>query len=156
LDVRLPSSPQRHASSPNGGEIEPDTVEILVRVHCERGLLEARRQSRQLAERATFKPTDRAIITTIVSELARNILLHAGEGQISLRLIQEGNRVGILVSASDAGPGIRDTRRAARDGFSTSGRPGMGLPGVRRLADEFDISSCDSGGTRIVARKWLT
>jgi len=129
-------------------------VEVRVRLRSEQGLIEARRQSRQLAARGGFRVTDRAIVAAIVSELGRNILLYAVHGEIVVRLVEENERIGILISASDTGPGIADLARALRDGYSTSGRLGMGLPGVRRLADEFEIVCGQPRGTTVVVRKW--
>jgi serine/threonine-protein kinase RsbT len=132
----------------------PDTLEVRVLVDGEQGLIEARRQGRELASRGGFRVTDRAVVAAIVSELGRNILLYATAGEISLKLIQENERIGMLISARDSGPGIPDLGRALRDGFSTSGRLGIGLPGVRRLADEFDIGCAPGCGTAVSVRKW--
>ncbi len=89
-----------------------------------------------------------------MSELARNILLYAAPGDIQVKVVEENQRVGILITASDSGPGIADVRRALCDGYSTSGRLGMGLPGVKRLSDEFDIACGPNRGTTVVVRKW--
>jgi serine/threonine-protein kinase RsbT len=88
-----------------------------------------------------------------VSELSRNILLHAGSGEILIRLTEVRECPSIDIAAIDVGPGIADVRRALRDGYSTCGRLGIGLPGVRRLSDEFEIVSQPARGTTIRARK---
>ena len=77
-----------------------------------------------------------------------------GKGHITLKGIQNSSHVGILVVASDHGPGIPDIPQALRDGFSTSGSLGLGLPGVRRLMDEFEITSQPSRGTTVAVKKW--
>jgi serine/threonine-protein kinase RsbT len=134
--------------------LAPDLVEVLVRLDCEGGLIEARRQSRDLAARAGFRETDRAVIAAIVSELGRNILLYGSAGEIAVAVIELEQRIGVRIAASDEGPGIPDIGRAMRDGYSSAGRVGLGLPGVRRLADEFEISSAPGRGTRVVVTKW--
>lgn len=106
--------------------------------------------------RCGFTYADRAIITAIVSELGRNILLYATSGEMLMKVVAENSRTGILVAACDKGPGIADLSQAMRDGYSTSGRLGIGLPGVKRLADEFDVDSDPQRGTTVVVRKWRT
>ena len=135
-------------------ELAPDLVAVQVRLACEGGLVEARRQSRHLAARAGFRETDRAVIAAIVSELGRNILLYGSSGEITVAVIALEQRIGVRIAAYDNGPGIADVGRAMRDGYSTTGRLGLGLPGVRRLADEFEISSAPGRGTRVVVTKW--
>ncbi len=155
-----PAAPRRWLPDPpmSGappGSLPPGTVEVHLRVDSEQGLIEARRRSRELAARAGFTARDQAIVAAIVSELGRNILLYARRGEIATRLVEDSRRVGISIVASDLGPGIRNVPRALTDGFSTVGRPGIGLPGVRRLADEFELASGQSAGTQVTVRKWL-
>jgi serine/threonine-protein kinase RsbT len=97
---------------------------------------------------------DATFLATAISELARNIVAYAGKGEITVKAIRGSNRVGICVVASDRGPGISDIRQALRDGFSTSGSLGIGLPGVRRLMDEFEIKSRPGLGTTVAVKKW--
>jgi serine/threonine-protein kinase RsbT len=131
-----------------------DVVEVRVHLASEEGLVEARRQSRELATRAGFRPTDQAIVAALVSELGRNILLYATMGDILIRVVRDRRRAGILIVASDAGPGIPDIGKAMSDLYSTSGRLGIGLPGVRRLSDEFEISGGPGYGTTVRAQVW--
>jgi len=93
-------------------------------------------------------------IATSISELARNIYLYAGKGTITISPVERNGSIGLQLTAVDAGPGIRDIRKALEDGFSTSGALGAGLPGVRRMMDEFDIQSSPGEGTRVVVVKW--
>ncbi|MDR5001759.1 anti-sigma regulatory factor [Brevibacillus parabrevis] len=93
-------------------------------------------------------------IATSISELARNIYLYAGSGTITIEPIEKNGVIGLQMTAIDAGPGIPDIRKALEDGYSTSGALGAGLPGVRRMMDEFEIHSSREEGTRVVVVKW--
>ena len=104
--------------------------------------------------RLGFSSTDVVLITTAISELARNIVLYATKGEITVSPAKNHNPKGIVVVARDSGPGIADVERAMRDGFSTSGNLGLGLPGVRRLMDEVEIDSRPGKGTTVTAKKW--
>ena len=128
--------------------------EIRVAIDSDQDIVAARQRGRALAIELGFSAVDATFIATAISELARNILAYAREGEITLRTIHASNRRGIVVIASDNGPGIADVRQALRDGFSTSGSLGLGLPGVRRLMDEFEITSQPSRGTTVTVKKW--
>ena len=110
---------------------------------------------RMLAEETGFKKTRQYMIATAASELARNIFLHAGKGELIFRLIEGENGKGIEIIAEDNGPGIADIATALKDGFSTKGSLGIGLSGARRLMDEFIFDSERRRGTKITVRKWL-
>ena len=107
-----------------------------------------------MAAKLGFSSTDVVLITTAISELARNLLLYARSGSIVIRTTSEGNGEGISVEARDEGPGIPDVELAMQSGYSTSGSLGLGLPGVRRLMDEMSIESKVGVGTVVVAKKW--
>jgi serine/threonine-protein kinase RsbT len=128
--------------------------EIRVRIESDVDIVTARQKGRELARTLGFSTTDLALIATAISELARNIVLYAPGGEIALKAAEGHNGVGIVVVAADAGPGIADVAQAVEDGYSTSGGLGLGLGGVRRLMDEFDIASGAGRGTRVVAKKW--
>jgi len=128
--------------------------EIRVAIHSDQDIVSARQEGRALATKLGFSGVDSTFIATAISELARNILAYAQKGEIVLRVIHGSGREGIVVVASDAGPGIRDIPQALRDGFSTSGSLGLGLPGVRRLMDEFEIKSQPGRGTTVSVKKW--
>jgi len=116
----------------------------------------ARQTGRQLAEQLGFSLTDLTLIATAVSEVARNIASFAGTGEIIFSVVRENGRQGIEVVARDQGPGIPDIERALKDGYSTSRGMGLGLPGARRLMDDFELSSTPGSGTTVVMRKWVS
>jgi serine/threonine-protein kinase RsbT len=125
-----------------------------VAINSDKDIVLARQKGRALATELGFGSGDATLIATAISELARNIVSYAGKGQITLTRVNGVNRQGLSVIASDKGPGIPDIRQALRDGFSTSGSLGLGLPGVRRLMDEFEITSQSGRGTTVVVKKW--
>jgi len=129
--------------------------EIRTPISSDFDIVKARQRGRELAATLGFPPTDLALIATAISELARNIVRYADRGEIILSLVEKGEKRGIVVVARDDGPGIPDIELALQDGFSTSGSLGLGLPGCRRLMDEFDISSRNGMGTIITVKKWL-
>lgn len=117
-------------------------------------IIAARQKGRDLAAQAGFKGSDLTIIATAISEIARNIIVFAQQGEVSLRLIEKAGKRGVLIVAEDRGPGIADIEQAMRDGFSTGKSLGLGLPGAKRLMDEFEIVSEVGKGTVITMRKW--
>jgi len=129
--------------------------ETRIAVDSEPDLIVARQKGRALAAEIGFDSTDQTLIATAISELSRNIRLYAKRGEIVLCAIAENGRRGIALEARDEGPGIADVTRALEPGFSTSGGLGLGLPGVRRLADEFEVVSNAGTGTRVSVKKWL-
>ncbi|WP_445490559.1 anti-sigma regulatory factor [Niallia sp. 03133] len=126
-----------------------------VKIINEWDIVAARQLGRNVAKELGFGTVDQARITTAISELARNIYLYAGQGQICIEKLAENGKTGLLLSAVDNGPGIKDIRQVMQDGFSTSGGLGAGLPGVKRLMDEFNIETAVGQGTDIKAIKWL-
>ena len=131
-----------------------DTQEIRVRITSDVDIVAARAKGRELARHLGFSATDRALIATAISELSRNIVQYAPGGEITLMPSTCSAGRGIIVIASDDGCGIADVAAAMQDGYSTSGGLGLGLPGVRRLMDEFEIASRPGGGTTVTAKKW--
>ena len=127
-----------------------------VAVAVDQDIVSARMRGRSMAMQLGFRSTDATLIATAISELARNILLYAKSGEVLISPIERGERRGLVVVARDDGPGIADLPRAMEDGFSTSGRLGLGLPGVRRLMDEFEVDSIPRGGTTVTVKKWIT
>jgi serine/threonine-protein kinase RsbT len=128
--------------------------EIQVPINSDQDIVAARQKGRSLAAALGFSSGDATLIATAISELARNIVTYAKSGQIRLTVVNGSTQQGIQVVAQDKGPGIIDIPQALRDGFSTSGSLGLGLPGVKRLVDEFTIVSEKNGGTTVTAKKW--
>jgi serine/threonine-protein kinase RsbT len=114
----------------------------------------AMRRARELADASGFDDIDRTKIEIAILELTRNILAHAAAGEVRLEAVERDGRPGVVVEARDNGPGIVDIELAMRDGYSTARTLGAGLPGVRRLMDEFEIESTVGVGTRVRAVKW--
>jgi serine/threonine-protein kinase RsbT len=128
--------------------------EVRLPIEHDGDIVAARQSGRALAEAIGCSPTDATIVATAISEVVRNILTHAGSGEVVIALVERGRRDGLEVVARDSGPGIPDVDRAMEDGFSTGPGLGLGLPGARRLMDEFEITSEVSVGTTVVMRKW--
>ncbi|MBU8908761.1 anti-sigma regulatory factor [Desertibacillus haloalkaliphilus] len=135
------------------------SVQSCVEVNSEWGIVAARQEGRSLAKDIGFGNVDQARITTAISELARNIYLYANQGKVCMEVVELFDKHklkrGIKVVAADQGPGITDVRQVMEDGFTTSGGLGAGLPGVKRLMDEFSIDSKENEGTTITVVKWL-
>ena len=131
---------------------------IRIVISTDGDIVVARQSGRELAAQIGCSSTDATLIATAISEVARNILTHAGHGEVEMQAIgPETNRrrePAVEVIARDDGPGIADVDRAMQDGFTTGRGLGLGLPGARRLMDEFDITSEVGTGTTIVMRKW--
>ena len=128
--------------------------EIHVAINSDQDIILARQKGRALAAELGFGASDATLIATAISELSRNIVSYARQGRITLKALNGLSRRGLSIVASDCGPGIADVSQALRDGFSTSGSLGMGLPGVRRLMDEFEINSQPGRGTIVAVKKW--
>lgn len=126
-----------------------------VPIERELDIVTARQKGRELAARLGFSSTDQTLLATAISELARNILAYAGSGRIELSQVDEPGRRGIEIVALDTGPGIADVELALKDGYSTGNSLGVGLPGARRLMDDFELQSKLGVGTTVTAKKWL-
>lgn len=129
--------------------------EVRLRVAQEADIIRARREGREIAQSLGFGSGDLALIATAISEIARNVVIYARQGEMCLRVVQGATgRRGIEVVTADEGPGIADIDLAMRDGFSSGTGLGLGLPGARRLMDDFEITSAVGVGTRVTMRKW--
>jgi len=128
--------------------------EVHVRIQSSADIVTARQEGRALASRAGFSSSNLTVIATAISEIARNIVEYAKEGQVTITLISDGQKRGVEVVAADQGPGIADIATVMRDGYSTGRGMGIGLPGARRLMDEFEIASEIGKGTTVRMRKW--
>lgn len=130
------------------------SISSCIAIRADVDIITARQRGRDLGVELGFAKTDLALIATAISELARNILTYAGEGEVQVTVEEADGRRGLLIIARDEGPGIADIALALQDGFSTSRSLGIGLPGVRRLMDEFEVVSEPGAGTTVKATKW--
>ena len=130
------------------------TGEVRVAIEREADIVLARQAGRQLAASLGFSSTDQTLIATAISEVARNIVVYAQHGEIVVTEAAEAGRIGIQVVATDTGPGIDNKDLAMRDGYSTKNSLGLGLPGARRLMDDFHLESEIGRGTTVVMKKW--
>jgi serine/threonine-protein kinase RsbT len=130
-------------------------AESRIAIESDADVVTARQRARQLAGEVELSSTDQTLLATAISEVARNITTYAKRGEVRLRVVRDGDgRPGIEVVAADNGPGIADIDRALQDGYTTGGGLGLGLPGARRLVDEFDIQSAPSAGTTVTLVMW--
>jgi serine/threonine-protein kinase RsbT len=130
------------------------TDDGCILVENEEGILTARQKGRELARALGFSDVDQAVVATAISELARNLVEHARGGGIIISAERKQERAGIVVTVRDSGPGIPDIALAMQDGYSTKKGLGLGLPGAKRLMDEFEIESQIGNGTTITMKKW--
>jgi serine/threonine-protein kinase RsbT len=128
--------------------------EVRVSVKTDADIVIARAEGRAMAQRLGFRRPDPTLIATAISELARNLVMHVGHGEIIMRPIVEDRRYGVLVIVRDEGQGIADVDAALRLGHASRGGLGLGLPGARRLMDEFEVDSQPGKGTTVSMRKW--
>jgi serine/threonine-protein kinase RsbT len=127
----------------------------LVPIASASDVVTARQYGRELAAQIGFGGSDLTVIATAISELARNILEYAKKGTITIVQTHKGGRTGIEILARDEGPGIPEIPLALQDGYSTGRGLGLGLPGVKRLMDDFEIVSVVGEGTTVKVRKWI-
>ncbi len=127
----------------------------IINLESEQDISIARYEVRLIASALGFRSIDQTRLATITSELARNIVKYAERGHLTARKATGGVREGLRLVFEDKGPGIPDIDAAMRDGFTTGGGLGKGLPGSKRLADEFHIESEVGHGTRVTVIRWL-
>lgn len=123
-------------------------------VRTEPDVIAFRGHLRELAFRIEMTTLEQTKFITAASELVRNMLVHGGGGEVTLEEVTNGARVGIRLTFRDEGPGIADITQAMQDGFSTAGSLGLGLPGAKRLANEFDLKSTPGRGTTVTIISW--
>lgn len=143
-----------HSKSPMTYGVRLDKAHITVPITSDLDIVAARQRGRLLAVELGYTATQATLIATAISELARNIVLYATQGEILLATANDGAHVGIVVTARDQGPGIKDVPHAIAGGHSTSGGLGLGLAGVRRLMDAFEITSQPGQGTTVTVTSW--
>jgi serine/threonine-protein kinase RsbT len=124
------------------------------KIRADTDVVIARQLGRKLAENLHFSRADQALIATAISELARNVVKYAGTGSIEAKIVSRNRRRGIQVTVKDDGPGIPDLDLAMTDGYSTGKSLGLGLPGTRRMVDDFTITSTPGAGVQVTFVKW--
>lgn len=129
--------------------------DVRVPVSRDADVVTARQKGREAAARAGFSLSDQTLIATAISEVSRNIVKFAERGEVTVSVLSEDGRRGIVVVARDVGPGIANVEDAMRDGYSTYQGLGLGLPGTKRLMDEFHLRSVPDEGTTVTMTKWL-
>ncbi len=135
----------------DAGGFEQTTISIEI----PSDIVEARQKGRVMAQEMGCSSTQSTLVATVISELARNIILYAGHGEMTLRVVTENARSGLQILASDNGPGIQNIARAMMNGYSTSGGLGLGLSGVKKIADSFQITSEAGRGVQVELVIWL-
>ncbi len=130
------------------------SAEARIPIDRETDIVTARQRGREIAASRGFSTTEQTLIALAISEVARNIVTYAQRGEILLSEIEEFGRRGVKIVAQDQGPGIADPELAMRDGYSTSRSLGLGLPGAKRVMDEFELTSAIGKGTTITMKKW--
>jgi serine/threonine-protein kinase RsbT len=126
-----------------------------IAIESDADVVTARQRARALAAELELSSTDQTLLATAISEVARNITTYARRGEVTVAIVEDARgRRGIRVVASDQGPGIADVERAMQDGYTTGGGLGLGLPGARRLVDEFALDSAPGRGTTVTLVKW--
>lgn len=128
--------------------------ELRIPIEGESDIVRAREEGRRVASELNLSSSDLTFIAVAISEVARNIVAYAKRGEIEIGLIKNRGRRGVRIVARDEGPGIEDVQAALQDGYSTSGSPGLGLPGARRLMDELEIEAKGGKGTVVTMCKW--
>src|SRR3954462_5484276 len=141
----------RRARSP--ATVAPEQAE-RISIESDADVVTARQRARALAVGLEMPSTDQTLLATAISEIARNITAYAVRGEVLIDVIRDGGRRGVRVVAQDDGPGIEDLEKALTDGYTTGGGLGLGLPGARRLVDEFDIQTAPGEGTKVTLVKW--
>jgi serine/threonine-protein kinase RsbT len=126
-----------------------------IAIKDEKDIVTTRQRVREAARKMNFSITDQTRIITAASELSRNIYEYASEGIVIIEITSSGIKKGIMISFMDEGPGILDIDEALREGFTSGKGMGLGLPGSKRLMDDFSITSEAGVGTKIVIKKWL-
>lgn len=130
------------------------TKEAHFQLRTDLDVVTARRGVRDWAAELGLSVLDLTKVVTAASELARNAVIHGGGGMMCLQIVRQDIREGLRVTFKDSGPGIPEIELAMRDGYTTGGGMGIGLPGAKRLVNEFDLTSTPSAGTHVTIIRW--
>lgn len=123
-------------------------------INDESGLILLRTTIRDLTAGLGFSTLEQTKLVTAASELGRNMLLYAKKGHVLIEQLQQNGRQGLKITFADQGPGIADLKLALQNNYSTGTGLGLGLPGAKRLVNEFDIQSVPGKGTTITIITW--
>jgi serine/threonine-protein kinase RsbT len=113
-----------------------------------------RQTVRRVAAELNFSITGLTMLVTAASEIARNTLIHGGGGKFSWEVVGRGVKRGVRLTFEDAGPGILDIQRAMTNGWTSGKGLGLGLPGAKRLVNEFEVHTTPGRGTRVIITRW--
>ena len=127
---------------------------MRVKISSAADIIAARQLARALALEAGFSVCDSTLITTAISEITRNVLEYARTGEVTISLLRNGSKSGVKIVVNDDGPGISNIPQVMKDGYSSRQGLGIGLPGTKRLMDEFEIRSKVGTGTTVTMKKW--
>lgn len=130
------------------------THEVRVKISSAADIVTARQEARAIALEAGFSVCDSTLITTAVSEITRNVIEFAQQGEVTICLLKNGTKNGVKIVVDDRGPGIANISQVMKDGYSSRHGLGIGLPGTKRLMDEFEIRSKVGAGTTVTMKKW--
>lgn len=120
----------------------------------EQDVVPFRNRVREFAVKIGMSLVNQTKLITAASELVRNMLKYASGGKVILEVISKSAQTGVRLTFVDQGPGILDVKMAMQDGFSTGRSLGLGLPGAKRLVNEFDIQSVPGSGTTVTIIHW--
>ena len=130
------------------------TRSSVLPVRSEMDVVQVRTITRQWSAELGFSLVEQTKMVTAASEIARNTLLHGKGGDVTVEILNDGLKKGLRMAFADQGPGIADITLAMRDGYTTGGGLGMGLPGTKRLVSEFQVDSEPGKGTRVTITRW--
>ena len=132
-----------------------DDRQSIIPIESDSDVVTARQRARELAGKLELTSTDQTLLATAISEVARNITTYAKRGEVELTVVRDDSgREGIRVIARDQGPGIENVELALQDGYTSGGGLGLGLPGARRLVDDFHIETALGQGTTVTLVMW--
>jgi serine/threonine-protein kinase RsbT len=132
-----------------------DERSSVITIESDADVVTARQRARQMAGELELTSTDQTLLATAISEVARNITTYAVRGEVQLSVVRDDKgRPGIQVIATDDGPGIENVDLALQDGYTSGGGLGLGLPGARRLVDDFSIETAPGRGTKVTLVMW--
>lgn len=123
-------------------------------IGSEQNIVASRQLVRTLCQKLKFSLVDQTKMITAASELSRNTLVHGGGGRMRWEFLERDGKRGLQLHFEDEGPGISDMKLALTDGWTSGGGMGLGLPGSKRLVNDFEVDSEPGRGTRVSITRW--